>query len=322
MAASAALGLTLLVAGTSPRAADDGPSAPRDAAECARCHPTEAAAWSRSPHARSRTNPLFVASFKHSRLRWCLDCHAPRLDSSGPRTAGIDCAACHLRQGAVLTSHAPTASGLRAHRMEQVPALATVGACQRCHEFAAPEVMREPLVFTATPMQDTVSEWSRWRRGSASVSCQGCHMAGGNHDLEGGHDVELLRRTVSVDFAPIDGGFSASLRASGAGHAVPTGDPFRRFELEIRSPDAGELLATRRFGRALWQRNDAGWEVRDTAAPPPMGASSSSPPLRFAAPAGGFAWSLVYRADEPGLAAELPMENYAWEVARGIVAAP
>lgn len=285
--------------------------------ECVDCHRAETEAWSRSPHARSRINALFVASFARSRLRWCLDCHAPRLQDDRARQSSIDCAVCHVRDGAVLTSHAPTIAGLRAHRMTEAPSLGAVAACQGCHQFNAPAAMQAPLHFTATPMQDTVGEWSRGPMGRAGTPCQSCHMAAGNHDLEGGHDVDLLRRTVAVEVVPVDGGYAVALRAHGAGHEVPTGDPFRRFELEVRSANSDATVAVRRFGRTLGDRTDGGWQVIDTAAPTPGAGTSVSPAQVIATPPAGASWVLTYRRDEPELEGTLPEAEYEVEVTRG-----
>jgi hypothetical protein len=337
--AAAAAGLAFLVCAAALHAPPVPSSPPVDPspAACAACHAAEAAQWQRSPHATSRTNPLFAASFKHSRLRWCLDCHAPPLsgeagsapDGGTRRAQGIDCAACHLQGDAIATSKPPTERGLQAHKLVQDPKLATAASCAGCHQFNTPTLLRDPVVLGDVPMQDTYAEWQHSPAAARGVSCQGCHMAKGSHDIVGGHDAALLQRTVGVAFTHADGGWEAQLTAKGAGHRVPTGDPFRRFELSIcAAPGCEERLALRRFGREF--REDAPEETdgprdpkvqhwrlsRDTTAPAGEGRSEAR---RFDAPAAGFAWELRYRMEEPGLERDVDRSVYETAVAAGVV---
>src|SRR4051812_16811909 len=84
--------------------------------DCARCHTTEYASWAASRHARAFTNPTFATSWRGAgRDRWCLHSHAPPIADDAPLPSpelanGVSCAVCHVRDGVVLSSHAPRAA--------------------------------------------------------------------------------------------------------------------------------------------------------------------------------------------------------------------
>lgn len=316
--------LGALLAACLARAAEPSLPPPLRAEACAACHPAEAAQWRRSIHATSHTNALYLASYNRSRLEWCMDCHAPRLEPStagiGPRTEGIDCAACHVRGAFIVTSIEPTEAGQRAHPEMRDPALGTAESCAGCHQFNVPKVLHDPVQLTDMPMQSTLHEWQGSGAGKRGTSCQSCHMPRGSHDMQGGHDAELLRRTVDLRFsAAPDGGWVATLESRGAGHRVPTGDPFRRFEVLIcATAECDDVFTKLRFGRLLRPRPDGGWvEARDTSVPAPRGRTASSPAQHFDAPACGFFWKMRYRMDESGLAAHVPRQAYEVDVSRG-----
>lgn len=297
---------------------------------CANCHAAETEQWRHSPHAGAREDPLFLASWSQSRLRWCVDCHAPPVDTVDGgvvRGSGVDCAACHLRGGAVVTRHLPTPKGVAAHPMARDENLGNSSWCAPCHQFNVPVSLHAPIHEGDQPMQDTFHEWQQSPSAARGVSCQGCHMREGTHDMEGAHDVDLVRRTVSMQFSSVDGGWTASLVARGAAHRVPTGDPFRRFELTIcTTPDCSHVLAVRQFGREFAERRtDAGPGASqfvmtgDFAAHPHLDGGAASPPRFFNAPASGFSWKLQYRLDEPGLRSPAPENLVRLHIHQGVV---
>ncbi|HJL15156.1 MAG TPA: hypothetical protein RMH99_05845 [Sandaracinaceae bacterium LLY-WYZ-13_1] len=230
------------------------------AVECGRCHARHYREWRRSAHRSSFTNPLFEAEYQLRQRAYCDRCHAPREDA----LAGIDCAVCHVRDGAVLN---PTVSGEAPHESREAPELAGTLACARCHQFAF-ERQTELL-------QRTVEEWmDSPHRGTP---CQGCHLpergrGHHSHDLPGGLDRRLLRRAIEVEGrAERDGERTRVrlvLRADRAGHAVPTGDVFR--QLEVRAWPAGAPRdAVRTVLRRRFRVDAAGHhEIADDRVPP------------------------------------------------------
>jgi hypothetical protein len=158
---------------------------------CESCHTAQAETYAASAHAHVFSNPLFQISWKHVAERaWCLTCHDPK---------GMTCGTCH----------------------DDLTRRVSNDTCARCHQFHAPEER-----YAKLPMQDTVGEW---RRSGSDKSCIDCHFAGGDHRSRGGHDLELLQRTLSVQWSAD----CATVKATGAGHAVPTGDPFHVMRLSL-----------------------------------------------------------------------------------------
>jgi hypothetical protein len=195
---------------------------------CVTCHPRQFAEWQGSRHASSFTNAIFRESYARQRGRWCRGCHQPS-------QSGVDCETCHVRDGKILSREDLGADDF----------------CQRCHQFNFPG--------QRDVMQDTYGEW---RRASVAQRCQDCHMPNGAHRFPGGHDLELLRRTVAIEVAANEGGVAIHLSARGAGHRVPTGDPFRRLYVEIcEDSSCEEPIARPSFGRSF-VADGGGWRQR------------------------------------------------------------
>ncbi len=223
-----------------------------DAASCGECHAEHLREWQTSAHRASFTSPVFLAEFRHRRLPSCVRCHAPRTE----RAAGIDCAACHVRDGAVLN---PTVSGRAPHASRAAPELSDERACAPCHEFD----------FDGQPgdrLQRTVSEWAESPH--AGTSCQGCHLPLRDgrhaHHFPGGLDATLVRNAITVRSgrAQAEDGVTRvhlTLAVNRAGHAVPTGDIFRRLEVRVwpegQPQRAESVMLARRFrvSRRRWQ---------------------------------------------------------------------
>lgn len=145
--------LLLLVVGAAPLSPSPGGLG---SAECGRCHRTELHQWAGSRHAVSATNRLFTVSWKKEPMRWCIDCHGP---VAGQRDEGVGCAACHLREGLVLTGKPPTAAAQRAHPSRHEPRLAKSDSCGECHQFNFPRTRVDPVDYGPNPMQNTFAEW-------------------------------------------------------------------------------------------------------------------------------------------------------------------
>jgi len=127
-----------------------------------------------------------------------------------------------------------------------------VEACSFCHQLALPGAKEHPFL-------DTVGEWQRSPFSKAGIACQDCHMprvsgiiggskyaAFASHLGLGNRNRESLRRALTLEVAlggsSLERGetleVSAKLMNTGAGHAVPTGDPSHRLELRFEVEEA------------------------------------------------------------------------------------
>ncbi|MCB9594555.1 MAG: hypothetical protein H6719_17615 [Sandaracinaceae bacterium] len=232
-----------------------------DAASCGACHEQHAREWAASAHRTAFTNAIFQAEFEPHRRPYCQRCHAPR----GEPSAGVDCAVCHVRDGAVLN---PTISGRAPHAGRVAPLDGTL-ACARCHDFA----------FESQPdlgLQRTVQEWVGSRH--HDTPCQGCHMPrrgrARSHRFPGGLDPGLLEHAIRVEARAVSEGsrtrLTLTMSTDAAGHAVPTGDIFRRLEVT-----AWPVAAPARRERVQrWRRfrvDRAGWHEREDQRVPETG---------------------------------------------------
>jgi hypothetical protein len=113
-------------------------------------------------------------------------------------------------------------------------------ACARCHEFAFPASRGAE---ERDKMQATITEHAR--SSASGVACAGCHMRAApsgrrSHVFAASRDPSALAAAVRIA-ASREGASRVRvvLSPSGAGHAFPTGDLFRRVEVlaEIDGPD-------------------------------------------------------------------------------------
>jgi hypothetical protein len=233
------------------RAGVAAPGSARENAECEGCHPREAAEWRTSLHRNAYTSPAFARALRAEPLSFCRGCHAPeapvdRAPDGEEAAVGVACVTCHGAGDRVLA--APSAAPSRApHGVVRDAAFASDAACAGCHEFAFPDrrPRGEPL------MQRTVAEHAH--SPAATTPCAGCHMpridesGGRSHLFAASRDAALVRSAVVV---------TARRRSSSAvaiavtatpavGHAMPTGDLFRRIEV-VASMDKGGAAITRR----------------------------------------------------------------------------
>lgn len=253
----AALGAVALVAAAcgspAPVSApvDAGASAAlvADHADCARCHRGIAESLAASWHGRSWTDPLFQSEWQSAgRPEWCVGCHAPLASGPDDPAAGasVGCAACHVRGGVVVASEV---SGRAPHATALEPRLAESDACAACHQFDFP---RQP----GLAMQSTLAEHARSGR---RERCQDCHMprdARGrpSHAFAGAHDPAMWERALAIDVraerGPRGVEVRAVLRTAEVGHAVPTGDLYRRLVLRVSAGGASrEAELSRVFER-------------------------------------------------------------------------
>lgn len=228
-----------------PLARSEASAAPR----CASCHPAETEEWEASLHHASFTDHDFQQSFAKEPADFCFHCHAPeatsRADTHGA-ARGVGCASCH----AIAESHG---AGDRTAR---------TAACSTCHEFRFPGL--DAL------MQSTVSEHAA--SASAQTPCVSCHLARASdghrsHRFDVTRNEELLRGSVAVHSRWTSAGVEIRLATRNVGHAMPTGDLFRRLRIVVHGEGRGGgalgeeiVLLTRRFDRAAGLAT----EVEDT----------------------------------------------------------
>jgi hypothetical protein len=241
----------LFVLGCSPARAPDvavssvGPTAGSVDVACSGCHFAIVEEWRTSLHRASHDDPSYLGALTGEPVAFCNGCHAPEHDPS----AGVSCATCHAE------AHRPMA-----HRAQ-----GSNRSCAGCHEFMLP---------TGTAfMQRTASE----HRASAyaNASCESCHMpsvgAGvarhRSHAFLASRDPATLRRALAIEAVPLaPGTIEVTLRLAEVGHAVPTGDMFRRLVVRAEALDPrGRVVgsAERRLARRFALERAGYVEVAD-----------------------------------------------------------
>lgn len=292
------------------------------ARECQVCHEREYQEWAGSRHAQAWSNALFTESFRESGSPWCVNCHAPLaeqrsqhfLGEGGPPgllEEGVNCAACHLREGMILTGREPSEAAREVHPVRREPELGTADFCGGCHEFPFPEVSALKSSTHPLLMQQTLTEWRASRAARRGDSCQTCHMAGGSHAFPGGHSLEWVRG--SLELAWQWRGRSqvcAVVRSRNAGHAVPTGDLFRRLRLRLCENAACEHpVRQRQMSRRVTATGGGALESADSRIPPPTASETSERTECFELARGTAApayWMLELLYAEPRLDSQLP----------------
>ena len=288
----------------------------RDAA-CMRCHVDEARSWEGSAHHSAFTNEIFQAEWQPRRQAACVRCHAPLAEPESPldETAlnGISCAVCHVREGSVLASHAaPDAP----HPITVDETLSTSAACAGCHDFNFASV--EPTPYDRSEMlQGTLREWHEVEeRGT----CQHCHMAEGSHAMPGARDASLLARALTVEAhaAIIDGHTEVTLTlTSQAGHAVPTGDMFRRLHVEAWPVNREAARVSTTLMRRFERQDGVMHQVRDERVP-----ANAPREVRLTLPrTRRVAWRITWQALDPRLAEArwIPEEDAARVALEGVI---
>lgn len=230
---------------------------------CSVCHAEIAREWSRSLHHASWKDPVFQKAYDIEPKAFCRGCHAPEADpSSTPsitaQNEGVGCVSCHESRGHIVghttRSSTPVASSSASvdapwaapaapdHDVRGEAWLATSDACEGCHQFNFPKDARQVV---PSPMQNTHAEWRA--SSHANTPCQGCHMpwvegAQGqkhhNHDFRVVGDAALLRRALRAS-AERSSTTQVTLKVESGwiGHALPTGDMFRRLQVRATAID-------------------------------------------------------------------------------------
>ncbi len=242
---------------------------------CNACHFAAHDGWASSAHAIGWADEGLQQAFETAAVPACRVCHQPlavqqavvaNYDGgdinravTAPNEAfdatlhgeGVTCAACHVRDGAVLTTR-PVADA--PHPTLVSAELGSSQGCATCHQLTWPGA--------DAPFYDTFGEWERSAQAELGIGCIDCHMTAGagarlGHDhgmpVGTGRAVSLL---VDVSAASgVRGGdplvVDITLQNTGAGHSFPTGSPFvgvqLRSQLVVRLEDGTTEVAGEPF---------------------------------------------------------------------------
>ena len=239
--------------------------------ECGSCHTSHYEEWETSTHAMAWKDPQFQAEIaKESSPYMCINCHTPlenqqefvvtglkdgdvykpikhkneRFDLA-LQQEGINCASCHVRNGAVIST---TVSNRAPHKSVQDAKFLSEELCISCHNAVA--VVTPELVCTF----ETGDEWKAGPFYD-DKNCKTCHMPSINRPIVDGepmkqstmhyfmgsgiakHDTLLVERLDGLEFnfdsilkeysSNDTVSLSATVTNKFAGHRVPTGDPER-----------------------------------------------------------------------------------------------
>jgi hypothetical protein len=242
--------------------------------------------WAPSSHARAAKGPLYrkVREQAGSLGTGCDDCHAPLAKHLPPgdlaAAEGVTCEVCHNIK-AVTVRTAGAGYDLRLdrvkygplcdskdhyfHRMGCSPLHAEATLCAGCHLYYRPLPGGGELpVYT---------EYEEWNEGPYQArECQSCHMPGSRAEVAQGERVrdgvghhgwlgdrqDLRKRALSASAVVTAVGdqlrVEARVENTGAGHAVPSGQPERRIIVRATAVAAGgakHAAAEQAFGRFL-----------------------------------------------------------------------
>lgn len=242
-------------------------------AACERCHPEIAAEWRQSYHRQANSDPAFQRALADEPRAFCRRCHAPHADPTQAAAgwaadSGVACVTCHV-PGRLLRAPladvqvlagartGPEPPGLAPHELLRDARFSSDGACQGCHEFSFPDghARRRPEL-----MQSTVSEHRQ--SPLAGESCIQCHMprtASGrrSHSFASAHEPQQLRAALRVTATrPTPTLVRLELAPQRVGHALPTGDLFRRLSLRAW----GQAADGRRLGQQRLLKRHFGLE--------------------------------------------------------------
>ena len=229
-----------------------------DAAGCATCHAAISAEWSTSRHALAWTNDIFQREYAGRPLAWCVNCHAPLVTQQAGRfrDRGVDCAGCHLRGGALVSAARKPGSP---HATVVDASFGSPEFCADCHDFNFPVLdgAGQVVRMTRHPMQSTVASFRAGPYAAQPGGCLACHGSRANHAFPGGHDAGMLGAALEVTWCARGAAIEVAVRNAAAGHAVPTGDIHRHFNLRVWRSSAPEALSEAFYGRRF-EPDDAG----------------------------------------------------------------
>lgn len=246
------------------------------AQSCNACHGEIHDRWQDSAHSRAWSSPTFrLALERVGQTTGCTGCHLPLANQHARLAAGyiegdlarpdlrpnpawepslmsegVSCAACHVRDGKVLTT---STEGAAPHPLATSAELGSSEHCATCHQLTWPGADK--------PFYDTYGEWSRSAYASAGVGCVDCHMpkragsatgtrfaAVADHGFpaDPARAMSILVRTDAVEVTRGQPFLSTiTVQNSGAGHHLPTGSPYVgwRVVASLRDADGKTLVA-------------------------------------------------------------------------------
>lgn len=233
---------------------------------CGGCHFEAHDSWLGSGHARGWSSEAFREAVADVGTPACQSCHLPLTEQwpalvtyvednvntpvfhENPEfdatlhSEGVTCVACHVRDGQVIG----TRPGVQAPHPTAWTEELDSQSCAACHQMTWPGA--------EAPFYDTVGEWLRSPHREAGIGCVDCHMRPGAGEV-GTVDHRFASETyralsvlIDVDTLDLKRGGEAldvllTLQNTGAGHAVPTGSPFRSLRLTsvlVGPPDKSE----------------------------------------------------------------------------------
>jgi Cytochrome c554 and c-prime len=240
-----------------------------DADACRGCHAEQHHEWASSRHGTAWTNGIFQREYAEEPRAWCVNCHAPLtvqqagLAAGDGRLAeqGVNCAACHVRAGALVSSQRAKTSP---HATVVDPSFASPAMCADCHQFTFP-VLRpsdgQAIAMTRFPMQSTVADFFAGPYADSPDDCATCHATRYGHGYPGGHDLGMLRGAVQASWCRTDAAVVISIANVGAGHRVPTGDIHRHMLARVWRSSAPESTFEAYFGRRFRPVDGGGKEI-------------------------------------------------------------
>lgn len=279
-----------------------------DNSSCEACHPVQAAQWRGSQHQTAYSEPEFQRALAREPMPFCRKCHAPEADPLRPAPPvaaeiGVGCVTCHVVGEAVVAAPGPDVAA--PHPLLREPRLVTADACVNCHQFGFPDNRRRAV---PEAMQRTIAEHAASPQ--AATTCIACHMrdeAGARtHAFPGSRDLAYVRR--ALDIRALRTADTLEIRVAArpdvVGHAVPTGDLFRRLSVSVRptGPGPERGWSTRYLARHFEMETARGAPLRversdDRPHPggPPQVAQFSLDPADRGRPV---AWELRYQRVE------------------------
>ena len=206
---------------------------------CVECHKEIGREWQDSFHRRSYSDPAVQKALQVEPRPFCRGCHAPEADRESPAggwaaESGVACVTCHLTDDGVHGAPRPGPGRPAPHPVRRDEQMGTSDACARCHEFAFPDgaARVRPELMQSTIAEHRSSAWPE-------RSCISCHMprVGEDHHRShrflGGHDPQLVRRSVQVRAQRVGAAVQVVLSPGAIGHAFPTGDLLRRLAVRV-----------------------------------------------------------------------------------------
>jgi len=263
---------------------------------CNACHWAAHDTWADSAHAHAWADETFQAALATAGgSTACVSCHLPlsnqqdqlaagyidgdltrpRLEPNPAfdltlRGEGVTCAACHVRGDTIVSTRAaPNAP----HPVAVSDELSDPAMCATCHQLSWPDGDR--------PFYDTFGEWQGSAYAKANVTCQDCHMAPTAGAIVPGTDGTLpshalnadakraLTALVALPKAAVVRGQAVevglTLQNTGAGHSVPTGNPFKSYRVDVVLLDGANKELAPAFSTTLARTVDAKAPYRTTA---------------------------------------------------------